>query len=739
MALTAKYRYRQEYIQQFQDIQLQSIIETFFKKTVSFGGKNGIILSEPKLEIIRALPFTLSSKHITWDWIQNTFDSYKEDVYKQGFIVFVAEMLANNFYQGSFQQIVNSFIDKEGMNLQHRLYHLFQNHLAPLNLIVIKRTFPQRTRKTLSSSAFLTDVNNVFLYELLKQFINSYYRNSHDACVFFENFHKSLGYKVIESISDFSTETFHQQYNFYKGETGVKNPKITLLKTFYRMLSNTEEGKNILKWQDGVDYYMLQNVSFCSHYENGFKPLPLNPIDPVPLIDKWLLMPNGTQKNSTKMKTYQYVPFDFSPVPDEKLKFALKHWCWNETVVLPARYDALKILIKFLTFIDELRNKYHLNKITNSYVKDTFTTEEIFAYLTYLRTNGFGPQYFTVVKKFLTHISENQLYSVELPSFSYFSVKTEPQKKQAEDIANEDLIRIEERLKSNAQNSLQHTLHHIIFHIALSTEMRISQILNLKINCLNPITGNLKSITKVSNGELVDVPTTPYTKRFLEAALQLTQSDRDKCLDTDLKQYLFLQELHDNAYKVMDKRIFTDYLKKICVELNIKPFTAKNLRCTYMTKAVEFIIKTNRSLLELNAITLHKRFNTTNNHYVAKKIRAYLEATYLVICGDVDIQGTITNEKTHDTIPEKLVNDNCGYCSNETCVIFNGLDCLMCQGFVATLDRIPFFESKIETISELVKNAQLSHDKEHLLVIKKLYIAYLEKLYILREEVLENE
>ena len=505
------------------------------------------------------------------------------------------------------------------------------------------------------------------------------------------------------------------------------------------MLLNTEEGKNILKWQDGVDYYMLQSISFCSHYENGFKPVPLNPIDPVPLIDKWLLMPNGAEKKSTKLKTYQYVPFDFSPVADEKLKSALKHWCWNETGTIPARYDYVKILIKFITFIDELRNKYHFNKITHSNEKDTFTAEEIFTYLTYVKNNGFRPHYVSVVKKFLTYIWENQLYSVAVQAFSYFSVKTEPPKKQAEDIANEDLLRLDERLKSNASKSLQHALHHIIFHIALSTEMRISQILNLKIDYLNPITGNLKSTSKVSQGELVDIPVTPYTKRFLEAALQLTQSDRDKCLDTDLKQYLFLQELHNNSYKVMDKRIFTDYLKKTCIELNIKPFTARNLRCTYMTKAVEFIMRTNRSLVELNAITLHKRFNTTNNHYVAKKIRAYLEATYLVVCGDADIQGTITNEKNQNTVPEKLVNDNCGYCSKETCVIFNGLDCLMCQGFIATLDRIPFFETKIETFNGLIKNAQLSHDKEHLLVIKKLYIAYLEKLYILREEVIENE
>jgi len=725
-------------IQQFQDIQLRGLIQGFFNKRTSFGGKNGIIYSESKFEIIINLSFTLSSKDVTWDWIQNTFDSYKETVHKQGFIILVAELLANNFYQGSFRQIVNSFVDENGINLQHRLYHLFQNHLTPLNLIVIKIACPQRTRKTVSSTTFFTDIDNLFLYNLLKQFIESYY---HACCVtrmFFEHFHRSLNYKSIESISDFSTETFHQQYNFFKGETGLKNHKITLLKTFYRMLSNTEEGKNILRWQDGVDYYMLQNASFCTHYENGFKLIPLNPIDPVPLVDKWLIMPNGAQ-NSTKIKTYQYVPFDFSAISDEKLKFALKHWCWNETLALPSRNDYCRILIKFFFFINELRNKYHLNEITHSYEKDTFTIEEIYAYLIDVKINGSNSSYISTVKKFLTYISENQLYSVPVHAFSYFSVKAASPKKQAEDIANEDLIRLEEKLKNNASKSLQHTLQHIIFHIALSTEMRISQILNLKINYLNPSTDNLESTSKVSHGDLLKVPTSPYTKRFLETALQLTQSDRDRCLDTNLKQYLFLQELHENSFKVMDNRIFNDYLKKICIEINIKPFTAQNLRCTYMTKAVEFIIRTNKSLLELKTLTLHKSFNTTNNHYVAKKIKDYLEATYLIICEDVNIQGIITNQQTQYTIPEKLVNDNCGYCSKESCVIFNGLDCLICKGFIATLDRIPFFELKIKSIIELIETAQLSHDKEHLLVIKKLYIAYLEKLYILREELMENE
>lgn len=152
-----------------------------------------------------------------------------------------------------------------------------------------------------------------------------------------------------------------------------------------------------------------------------------------------------------------------------------------------------------------------------------------------------------------------------------------------------------------------------------------------------------------------------------------------------------------------------------------------------MTRAVEYALKKGISLLEVSALTRHKNFDTTNNHYVAQKIRDYLEATYMISIGNVDLKGQIIVAPEKDCKKEDLVDDSCGYCFKESCGIFNGLDCPMCNGFVVTLDRIHFFESKIAVIDSKIHLAQIPHDKEHLLAIKRLYVAYLERLYILKE------
>ena len=103
----------------------------------------------------------------------------------------------------------------------------------------------------------------------------------------------------------------------------------------------------------------------------------------------------------------------------------------------------------------------------------------------------------------------------------------------------------------------------------------------------------------------------------------------------------------------------------------------------------------------------------------------------------VDIHGlpksmAVPLKKADDV--EDIVNDGCGYCRNPECNVLGTANCLMCKGFITTPKHIAQFEEAITILSQQIIDNENPHDKEHLYAVKRLYTAYLEQLYIRKEE-----
>ncbi|MDQ0215545.1 integrase [Oikeobacillus pervagus] len=710
----------------FKDKKIQKVIDLFFNKTRAKGNiKYSSFDVQIVNKVIDLIPQDIDCSSITWEFFQELFNKSIEKEMQDCTCRLISELIKNDCYSGDYIEIVETFKTVHTKNLVEALFLIFSKSLLPHNLIVFK--------KNTRTSCYVNDCTNLFLSFLLRDFVvHNTTAHSHE---FYRNFQASLADTLITKITDFNARTFKTQYYFYKNFK-ERVPLLTLLKKFYLKLLSSPEGKDILHWRDGIDGNMLQTVSFNRNYEEGFLPIPLNPFDPVPAFDKWLIMPNGAENKTTKINSFSYKPINFSLCEDEILKDCVKHWFWNSKVSLTARIDQAYVIIKFINFIYDLRNKFSIKRMTQSFdEQDSISVEEIFSYVQFVKNNNKNVQYISNVKKFLDYLNENNLYYVEPSGFKYLVSKPREMRNSARDISNENLMKIEAKLKENAHDNYLNTLYYIVFHIAIATEFRISQIINLKVNCL--IKGvkkdyYLESNTKVSKGKKVKIPITPYTRRYIETAIKFTQEVRDKCQDISIKEHIFIHEYSNLYFKVINVRTFSDYLKRICLELGIEPFTAQNLRDTYMTKSLEYAIKNNLSDLELKALTNHKNISTTTNHYVAEKINDYLEATHMVVIGNPTIKGNIVTETDHKH--EDLVNDQCGYCPYESCIRRDdNLDCLMCSGFIATVDRIPFYEEKIRSIDSEIKSAKLPTDKERLVTIKRLYLAYLRKLLELRE------
>lgn len=708
----------------FLDDRIQEVVNIYLQKSKGTYWDFGI---EDANKVMELLPQGLKYSSINWNFFQHLFNRSKDKKTKDGTCRLISEFIKSDCYNGDFLEFVETF--KSVDTLGKELYKLFSNSYLPFNLIVKKKDSSNK-----HYTCYMNDCSSVFLSNLLKDFIiqnNTGKRNY----LFYSTFQTSLNGGTIRKINDFNAETFKQQYYFYKNCADSSNC-LTLLKKFYLRLLSLHDGGNILHWKDGIDGNMLQAVSFNKNYEEGFKPIPLNSFDPVPELDKWLIMPNGAENNSTKINSFSYKPIDFSLVKDAHLKFGLKNWFWNSSVSLSARIDHANICIKFINFIIDLRDKFSIKSMTsNTDTIDTLSVEEIFSYTQYVKLNKLNQSYIGAVKGFLNYLQGNRLYNVDPSVYKYLISKNKKTTNSSKDISFEDLERIEAKFKEKAENDYLKTLYHIIFHLALANEFRISQIINLKIGCLKKGVKKdyyIKSITKVSRGKQVPVPISPYTHRYIEMAKKFTQEVRDLCHDNDIKKHIFIHNYSSYKFKVITVRTFSDYLKRICLELGIEGFTAQNLRDTYMTKAIEHAMRNNMSELEIRALTNHKKLSTTTNHYVAENIKKYLEAIHRIIIGNPVIKGKIMGETECGN--EDLVNEQCGYCPYESCIKKDdGLDCLMCSGFIATIDRIPYYEEKIKSLDAEIKSANLLKEKERLTTIKRLYLAYLAKLLELKE------
>ena len=240
---------------------------------------------------------------------------------------------------------------------------------------------------------------------------------------------------------------------------------------------------------------------------------------------------------------------------------------------------------------------------------------------------------------------------------------------------------------------------------------------------------------KTSDGDEKVIQISKEVKRLIDVAISLTSATRATAPE-QFKHYLFLVNNQKNIYKSIPHRSYNKHLQNCCEKAKIPLISAQNLRKTYYTNLVENAIKNNVSLLSLKELTGHASIDTTENYYVKENIRNYLEATMGVEIGNMPVVGTVATDYP-EAKHEDLVNEECGYCRNSECNILGTANCLMCKGFITTPTHIEQFEEAITVINKKIIDNPNPHDKEHLYAIKRLYVAYLEQLYIRKEEIID--
>lgn len=654
---------------------------------------------------------------------------------------FVDYLIKNNLFNDDNTEVIDKLIAEllPMKNAKDNRLILFDKKVDPFNIIAF----------TKGGGQYFVDtkLNNTFIVELLKDFcISDLFGSRNTDYTIIENFVNSYtDFSTFTEISDFNYSVFKEQYDYYKNNYS----QLKTLVKFYIYLHTISGGAELFKDNDPVDMNYIQRTHFLSEYGKGFELVNYNPFDPVPQIDKWMLKPNGAERLSSIMASKLYLLIDFADIEYEPYRNMAKEWFWHYKVTLATKQSDLRHIKYFLNFIYEKKKKI-VDLSTGKTDYTTITRKDAIAYASNIFNKNVAPRTFnkrtSLVRSFINFCKNEKYLTTEFGVYDDLAHIEIGIPKGGNDIPKEHLILIENRLREISDENPVYELYHIVFHLLIDTHVRISSLLKLETTQIQEAMKkgeyNIVAPHKTSNGDYETQPISNYAYRHLELAKKLTAALRSEAPD-EYSNYIFLQQ--DNAHNKKDVRrlrteAFRVFLKEQCRHLKIPEYTASNLRDTHMTLGIEFAIENKLNKLQVNAaISNHKSIITTNNHYVNHEMQLFAEALYGVIIGDVDIKGNIIASENTEYSKADTVDDGCGFCKEQECYMINEIGCPLCKSFVVTLDRMPFYEKKLDDIDNHIANEGIEHEREHLQSLKRLYAAYLSKLFELKAALQNNQ
>ena len=663
--------------------------------------------------------------------IDSSFLSTYFGAYNLNFFVYLVE---NNLYKDSgissdvILNIPNLPIKKSYRTM------IFDKNINLGNLIICKGIDRKNDYKEYHIMID-TKLDNPFLVELLDGFYKcGLFSNSRDYndYNFARKFYKSYDkFSSFGDISDFNFEVFEKQFNFYK----EKKTELSSLIKFYIYLHSKYE--YIFKTNDPVDmFWMTRHPNFTNQFKDGFRLVDLNPIEPYPTNDRWMLRPNGHENFTTRLNETSYLTVDFTRVKYAEYRPFLKDFFWTSTTTLLVTRGYFYYIVEFLNFIYEhktlnIKKCIDYNKITSS---------EIYSYIGYI-SNKYGLKTYNDKAKAVKNFLQKKYLNVEPAVFDFLVHAGNTTPPGGKSIPEDEVKKLDEHLLKLSYDNDTNYIYYIIFKLALHTNFRISYLLSITTDSIKEAMKKgqyyILAVTKTSDKEKVKEHISKYDHRYLEEAVRITAPLRCKA-PKEYKNFVFLHDRQHNKIKgvtPINPTNFNTFLKSECKSIGLPKYTAQNIRDTSITRAIDFAVENGLSRQETEMLIRGKRSIKLKHYYDKLESKLFVEATYGVIIGNVDLKGQILETTDSSSFSkDEIMDDGCGFCKEDECRIHKDIGCPMCKYFIVTLDRIPFYIKKLEQLDIAIENETIEHEKEHLIAIKKLYAAYLSKLLDIKQK-----
>lgn len=582
------------------------------------------------------------------------------------------------------------------------------------------------------------NIDNNLIKECIKEFYKELIRNNVDVNIeAFRIFSYYLGEcskdKWIRSYKDFDIlllRGLYKKLNNIEEKFGFRNLNknhVNYSVQFYRFLQikyKIDYGKSLF---DEITNKILLNKNIGKILSGDYDVLYFNRLEEVPVSDKFCVIPNDyiTRSADSRNGNFLYISlFELAYI----YRKDYKEFLWYETGSdIKSKINVSTYVFEFLNDLVEFK-KLNANVIgidsEISIIPDEFLYEyRLEKEIEYDNLGGLK-SVLKAVRKYLKYykkkykISDNSMDILNLTGLEK-SNGGKPITKNDKNVILKGFIELEGVEKYGK-------LFTIIFEIFLISNLRIGEILNLNINCLNTEKTHIRCYTKKSKGKMIEKPVSPRVVRLIEQAIEFTNSYREKGFYDD---YIFIHPFSRSVGKV-NKRVnfnkhFEKVIKYVYDDLEIKDYHPYCIRHTYMNEVCEEARNNDLPVKMVESITGDSRKTIRRYYEKRDSMEPMAKRMFGIKFANVDIKGTILK---CDDKKYKQVRNDLGGCTKEKCMLDSG-ECLRCNYFRTFINRIPRFEREILECEKIISETKNELTKKEMVSYKELLNLYLQGLY----------
>lgn len=633
----------------------------------------------------------------------------------------------------------------------HKNYVFEKENFNPFSIILIPTLKNQQIKNSFFIIENATFQQHQFILKYLKSISNTSLRIrftggiTHLLNALINN---GCFYAEMEAYND---EIFFQQLKIikstYANNQNCQNNQRTVLielTYFYIWIQSNMKENTRKKAFKKVTPELIKNPHIITFLLDDYEVVNYSIYEEPPKSDKWILQGQQTTMHKTA-EADKITCFDTTSLNNKYLKQWIKECFWFDTSHhINCRKKEYNALFKFLKIVDDRLNDDEIPQITKEDIL-SFKAQCIGGGI----TDATISRKLAIVKFFLNFIEDKEYMIIDELCYRFLSFHDSKNNGYKETYTKEEIKQLLNAYKDSYKKykdkdrQLLYILYYYIVAIQSLSEMRISTILNLKIDCLvKTLERNGQDeykvvvYSKTSGREPDEYNITHYVKSLIDEVITLTADLRNET-NGIAKDYIFIYKRHNRKLiSIVRQDALSTYHKDVCSEYGIRQLNLGAIRNYYQQQVSEYVAKNGDDPMLVERLSKHG-INVHIQHYDAVNITDFCQMLHEVEIGSIELKGDV--QEINDKPAEAAVAKGCGHCSQQTCTLTGNLDCLMCSNFVATLDCIPQFEKEIELINEQILNEPLQHEKEFLINKKRLNVAYLAKLCELEVKVNANK
>lgn len=528
-------------------------------------------------------------------------------------------------------------------------------------------------------------------------------------------------HRVPKSRNDFSDETFRldaeickSNYKIYTSRSQMSSHEKALFKSFYSYLLENNIGtfKNLnLKL---VNYNTVINL-----INNGYVFIKYEPMKVLPSADRWILYDDKNVKT-----------FDFELLNAEYKKKMLKDFILTSLKPdLGLKYARFMYYVDFLNLLPiESNLPIKLNYGHVRQFKDLCKEKNNNNGTTFVKMSSIKALvlYFKNVRKTF------EFSDIVLNSFRVDNMRSKGKTKYYTEEEMQTIISELKEMRDNTKDEddkRYYALITIVVLYILNTAIRLESILRLKTDSLHegmPGCYFYQVDAKRTFNEQYDIP--KDLKLLHDEVITLTKDIRPEAPE-GIKEDLFIyRKCRGKNIDILNRNYITSIINDICDKSNIAKLGVSGIRNRFMNNIITKL-DAGSDLNLIAGLSKHSVGIHLNNYYDGE-IEDMCSKLYNVNIGSTPFTALVTLNTSINSKTQNIVMNGCGVCSENSCQNNSEIDCILCKYFVTSPGNIPFIKQKISEIEEDILDCKSGHEKESLIVLKRIYVKLLSEIYI---------